>query len=80
MKVAFVHEWLVTYAGSEKVLAEMLKEFPDADIFCLVDFSNGRFCDKFCGKTFHTSFLQRFYLIPKLYRYLFPFMMIAVAC
>jgi glycosyltransferase involved in cell wall biosynthesis len=78
VKIAFVHEWLITYAGSEKVLAEMLKEFPNADIFALVDFSNGKFSSHFMGKTFRTSFLQKFWLFPKVYRYLFPLMKIAV--
>ena len=27
-RVAIVHEWLVTYAGSEKVLEAMLEVFP----------------------------------------------------
>ncbi len=78
MKVAFVHEWLVTYAGSEKVLSEMLKEFPEADLFCLIDFTKGRFNDKFMGKVFKTSFLQKFILVPRIYRYFFPLMRIAV--
>ena len=73
MRVAFVHEWLMTYAGSENVLSEMLKEFPEADLFCLVDFTKGRFRDKFMGKAFKTSFLQKFILIiPSVYRYFFP--------
>src|SRR5271165_2098088 len=78
IRTAFVHEWLVTYAGSEKVLSEMLKEFPEADIFCLIDFSKGRFRDKFMGKSFKTSFLQKFIVIPSIYRYYFPLMQIAV--
>ena len=78
MKVAFVHEWLVTYAGSEKVLSEMLKEFPEADLFCLVDFTKGRYREKFMGKAFQTSFLQKFIIVPSIYRYFFPLMQIAV--
>jgi len=78
MKVAIVHEWLVTYAGSEKVLSEMLKDFPEADIFCLIDFSEGKFAEKFQGKTFKTSFLQKFKFAGGLYRYLFPLMKIAI--
>lgn len=35
MKVAFVHDWLVTYRGGEKVLEAMLELFPDAPIFTL---------------------------------------------
>lgn len=78
MKTAFVHEWLVTYAGSEKVLSEMLKDFPDADLFCLVDFSGGKYSGHFFGKTFQTSFLQKLRPFASIYRYFFPFMTIAV--
>ena len=73
-----MHEWLVTYAGSEKVLAEMLKEFPGADIYSLVDFADGKFSSNYSGKRFGTSFLQRFHRFPQIYRYLFPLMTIAV--
>jgi nucleoside-diphosphate-sugar epimerase len=38
MKVAIIHEWLETYAGSERVLEQMIKCFPDADVFAVVDF------------------------------------------
>ncbi len=77
-KIAFMHEWLVTYAGSEKVLAEMLKEFPEADIYCLVDFSRGKFSSHYSGKKFRPSFLQKFQRFPAIYRYLLPLMKLAV--
>lgn len=38
MKIAIVCDWLVTYAGSERVLGEILKCFPQADVFAVVDF------------------------------------------
>ena len=38
MKIAIVHDWLTTYAGAEKVLEEILKLYPKADIFTIVDF------------------------------------------
>lgn len=78
MRVAIVHEWLVTYAGSEKVLSEMLKEFPEADLFCLVDFSEDGFKSHYMGKSFQTSFLQKFKYLSSVYRYLFPLMWVAV--
>jgi len=37
VKVAIVHEWLTTLGGSELVLREMLRVFPDASVFALVD-------------------------------------------
>lgn len=36
MKVALVHYWLVNMRGGEKVLEELCKLFPEADIFTLV--------------------------------------------
>lgn len=38
MKTAIVHEWLVTYAGSERVVEQMLRLYPEADLFSLVEF------------------------------------------
>lgn len=32
LRVLIVHEWLVTWAGSERCLAELLEEFPQADL------------------------------------------------
>jgi len=37
-KTAIIHEWLVNYAGSERVLEQIVSLIPDADIFCQVDF------------------------------------------
>ena len=38
MKVAIIHDWLVVVAGTEKVLGEILELFPQAKLFCLLDF------------------------------------------
>src|ERR1700761_9360870 len=38
MEVAIVHDWLVAPGGAEKVLEQIIKCFPDADLFSLVDF------------------------------------------
>ena len=35
MRVAIVCDWLVTYAGAERVVEQMLKVFPDADLFAV---------------------------------------------
>mgnify|MGYP001071942652 CR=1 FL=1 len=38
MKVAIVHEWLDTYAGSERVVEQLIAEWPEADLFAVCDF------------------------------------------
>lgn len=66
MKVAIVHDWLVNYGGAERVVEQMLKLYPDADIYTLV------YDEKKMGKIFpkekvHTSFIQKFPMATKLY-------------
>jgi hypothetical protein len=38
MKTAIICDWLITYAGSERLLGELIQCFPDADLFAVVDF------------------------------------------
>jgi glycosyltransferase involved in cell wall biosynthesis len=78
MRIAIIHEWLVTYAGSEKVLRAMLSIFPEADVFCLVDALPSPTRDWLNGRRLKTSFLQRMPGVRRYYRYLLPFMPVAV--
>ena len=74
MRIAFVHEWLTTYAGSEKVLEIMLAEFPDADVFCLIDHLPAENRVGSFNRPIKTSWLQKFPFVSKIYRYLLPLM------
>lgn len=40
-KIAIIHEWLVTFGGSELVLRELLRLFPKARVFTLFDTMRG---------------------------------------
>ena len=37
MRVALVHDWLYVVGGAERVLAEILRCFPNAHVFTLFD-------------------------------------------
>jgi glycosyltransferase involved in cell wall biosynthesis len=78
LKVAIVHDWLVTYAGAEKVLTEILKVYPEADIFSLVDFFNDKDREKIMGKRSRTTIIQKFPLAKKKYRNYLSFMPYAI--
>ena len=78
MKVAIVHDWLVTDGGSERVLAQMLACFPQADLFTLVDFLNDADRRFLQGKTSTTSFIQRLPGARKHYRHYLPLMPLAI--
>lgn len=76
MRVAVVHEWLVTHAGSEKVVEQILKLFPEADVFSLVDFLTADQRDFIQHKPVTTSFIQRLPWARKHFRqylFLMPF-------
>lgn len=78
MKVAIVHEWLVNIAGSEKVVAEWLKIWPDADLFAVVDFLSERERATLGGKHATTTFIQRLPQAKKRYQAYLPLMPIAI--
>ncbi len=78
MKTAIVHDWLVTYGGAERVLEQMLKVFPDADLFALYDFIPEGQRDFIQNKPVTPSFLQKFPFAKKKYRSYLPFMPLAV--
>ncbi|GLU33484.1 glycosyltransferase family 4 protein [Trinickia caryophylli] len=75
-RIAVVHDWLVTYAGAERVLEQILACFPDADLFSLVDFLDDRTFLR--GKRATTSFIQRMPLARKRYRAYLPLMPLAI--
>jgi len=78
MKIAIVHEWLVNIAGSEKVLAEMLSIWPQADLFAVVDFLTDDERKKIGGHRARTTFIQRLPQAKKRYQSYLPLMPMAI--
>ena len=75
-RVAIVHDWLVAFAGAEKVLEQIVMCFPDADLFSVVDFMEERAWMR--GKTVTTSFIQKLPQAKKRYRSYLPLMPLAI--
>jgi glycosyltransferase involved in cell wall biosynthesis len=78
MKVAIVHEWLVTRAGSEKVVEEILQLYPEADLFTLICALPPGQDDMIRGRKVTTSFLQKLPGAASRHRLFMPLMPIAV--
>ena len=78
MKVAVVCDWLVVYAGAERVLEQILNVYPEADLFCLVDFLPEDKRDFIKNKPTHTTFIQKLPGARNHYRSYLPFMPIAI--
>lgn len=78
MKIAVVCDWLVTYAGAERVLEQILNIFPEADLFAVVDFLPENQRNFIQGKKVTTTFIQNMPRARKKYRNYLPFMPIAI--
>jgi len=78
VKVAIVHDWLVIPGGGEKVLAEIIKIFPDANLYSIVDFLKDEDRKIIQNKKVNTSFIQKFPKAKTKYRNYLPFMMLAI--
>lgn len=76
--VAMVCDWLVTYAGAEKVISEMLKIFPKSELFSVIDFLNDDARHHFLDKKAQTTFIQKLPSAEKKYRHYLPLMPLAI--
>jgi len=77
-KIAIVHEWLASYAGSERVVEQMLRVFPQADLFAVVDFLPPRHRHMLGRRRVQTSFIQRLPFARRAFRGYLPLMPLAV--
>ena len=78
MKVAVVHEWLVSHAGSEKVVEQILALYPEADLFSLVDFLPDELREFIQHKPVTTTFIQNLPWAEGRFRQYLPLMPLAV--
>lgn len=78
MKTAIIHEWLVTYAGSERVFEQMLRSYPDADLFSLVNFLPDHLRHFIQHRPVQTSFIQQLPFANPRFRSYLPLMPLAI--
>ena len=71
-RIALVYDWLDTWRGGENVLAEIVRIYPDADLFALVDFLPEALRPRLSGKRARTTFLQRIPGARRHFRQLLP--------
>jgi len=75
---AIIHEWLVDYSGSERVLEQIINLFPQADLFAIVDFLPSELRGFIKHKSVQTSFIQQLPFAKTHFRNYLPLMPIAV--
>lgn len=78
MKTAIVVDWLVVYAGAERVIEQMIACFPEADVFAVVDFLPEDQRAFLQGKTVTPTFIQKMPFAKCFYRHYLPLMPLAI--
>ena len=78
-RTAIVHDWLVTYAGAERVLEQLLILYPEADLYAVCDFLPEPERGFLRGRTPRTTFIQRLPGARKRYRSYLPLMPMAIS-
>ncbi len=78
MKVAIVHDWMTLKGGGESCVEQLMELYPQADLFCVVDFLPESERDFLIGRNVTTSFIQHLPGARKRYRSYLPLMPIAV--
>jgi len=77
MRVALVHDWLVTARGGERVLEALCRMFPGADLYTLLH-EKGSQAAPIEQRRIVTSFLDRLPGVYQRYRHLLPLMPAAI--
>lgn len=77
MRVALVHDWLITWRGGEKVLDAMVELFPEADIFTLFH-EPGAMSARIEGRPITTAFVDRLEVLRRRHRFLLPILPAAI--
>lgn len=78
-RIAIVHEWLVNYAGSERIVEQLLLMFPNAQLFAVVDFLSDSEREAFLGgRKAKTTFIQHLPGARENFRSYLPLMPLAV--
>ena len=76
--VAIVADWLVTYAGAERVIKEFFDIYPNAELYSVVDFLNDQARVYLHGKKANTTFVQNLPMSKNKYQKYLPLMPYAI--
>lgn len=78
VSVGIVADWLVTYAGAERVIKEFVDLYPESSLYSIVDFLSEDARKELHGKNVQTSFIQKLPKSREKYQLYLPFMPLAI--
>lgn len=76
--IGIIADWLVTYAGAERVVKDFIDVYPESELYSVVDFLNHDAKKLFHNKSVKTTFIQKLPSAKKRYQKYLPLMPLAV--
>ena len=70
MNIGIVADWLVTYAGAERVIKEIIDSYPESELYSVIDFLSDNSRRHFRNKR-KTTFIQNLPFSEK-YQNIYP--------
>ncbi|HIE9448037.1 glycosyltransferase family 4 protein [Klebsiella pneumoniae] len=78
LSIGIVADWLVAYAGAERVIKEFVDLYPESELYSVVDFLSDESRKYFHNKNVTTTFIQKFPAAKNKYQKYLPFMPLAI--
>ncbi|HCI6533659.1 TPA: glycosyltransferase family 4 protein [Klebsiella quasipneumoniae subsp. quasipneumoniae] len=78
MNIGIVADWLVTYAGAERVIKEFIDLYPSSELYSIVDFLSDESRQYFHNKKVKTTFIQKLPSAKSKYQKYLPLMPLAI--
>jgi glycosyltransferase involved in cell wall biosynthesis len=78
INVGIVADWLVTSAGAENVIKELVNIYPSSELYAVIDFISDEARVDFSNKVAKTTFIQKIPFAKKKYQLYLPLMPLAI--
>lgn len=78
MDIGIVADWLVSYAGAERVIKEFIEIYPSSELYSVVDFLSDEARGNFNNKIAKTTFIQKLPSAKSKYQKYLPLMPLAI--
>lgn len=78
INIGIVADWLITWAGAEKVISECIGIYPDASLYAVVDFLSSESRALLLNKEITTTFIQGLPFARRKYQSYLPLMPLAI--
>ncbi|WP_308563702.1 glycosyltransferase family 4 protein [uncultured Klebsiella sp.] len=76
--IGIVADWLVSYAGAERVIKEFIEIYPDANLYSVIDFLSDKARKELGNKNISTTFIQNLPKVKEKYQLYLPLMPLAI--